>query len=213
MSNSGLLHRPCGEGETNIWERSLTNTVDIRTTADDLWRALTNGDQSVKYVGARVQSTWRPGDEIVYLSPDSSTRLAEGTLLEVEPKHRFVFECRLLMDPALAADRPHREAFEIEDLGDVCRCTATFDQYAVNSPALRFQGQGSMQMCGSSLKSLLWRLAIRSSSAMARRPRAPVRVSHRRPRFRPDRQRVGTNSGLRGGENAQVHADSRGCRP
>ena|SRR5438105_1562106 len=63
-------------------EHSLANnTVYIRTTADELWRALTDGDQSVQYVGARVQSTWRSGDEIVYLSPDgTTTRLVEGTL-------------------------------------------------------------------------------------------------------------------------------------
>ena len=30
-----------------------------------------------------------------------------------------------------------------------------FDQYASDSPTFRFQAQGSMQMCGSSLKSLL----------------------------------------------------------
>jgi hypothetical protein len=144
-----------GEGEPNVSETILTNTVYIRTTADDLWRALTDGDLSVQYVGARVQSTWHPGDEIVYLSPDGRTRLVEGTLLEVEPRRRFVFVGRLLMDPALAADRPHRESFEIEDLGGICRCTAVFDEYASDSPTLRFQGLGSMQQCGSSLKSLL----------------------------------------------------------
>jgi uncharacterized protein YndB with AHSA1/START domain len=137
-------------------ERILTNTVYIRTTADELWDALTNGDLSVEYVGGRVQSTWREGDGIVYLSPDGSARLVEGRLLEVVPKHRFVFEGRLLMDPLLAADAPHREAFEIEDVGGgVCRCTAIFDQYAADSPTLRFQDQGSMEMCGSWLKSLL----------------------------------------------------------
>ncbi len=139
----------------NMSDRTLTNTVYIRTTADELWHALTDGDQSVQYVGARVQSTWRPGDEIVYLSPDGSTRLVEGRLLEVEPKRRFVFECRLLLDPTLAADGLHRETFEIEELGETCRCTAIFDQYPAGSPAYHLQCQGSMQMCGSSLKSLL----------------------------------------------------------
>ena len=137
-------------------ETTLTNTVYIRTTLETLWRALTDGDLSVQYVGARVQSTWRPGEEIVYLTPDGASRVVAGTLLEVVANSRFVFEGKLLMDGALAADRPHREQFEIEDLGGgICRCTAIFDQYAPGSPTLRFQGQGSMQMCGSSLKSLL----------------------------------------------------------
>lgn len=139
-----------------VCERTLTSTVYIRTTADALWQALTDGDQSVQYVGARVQSTWQPGDEIVYLSPDGSTRLVEGTLTEVTSRHRFAFQGRLLILPELAHDRPHREIFEIEALsGGLCRCTATFDQYAPDSPTRRFQNQGSMQLYGSSLKSLL----------------------------------------------------------
>jgi hypothetical protein len=136
-------------------DHSLTNTVYIRTTAEHLWRALTDGDLSVQYVGARVQSTWCPGDDITYWSPDGASRLVQGTLLEVAPGRRFVFEGRLLFSPELAADRPHRERFELEDLGGICRCTAVFDQYAPDSPTLRFQSQGNMQMCGSSLKSLL----------------------------------------------------------
>jgi uncharacterized protein YndB with AHSA1/START domain len=137
-------------------EDTLSNTVYIRTSAEDIWRALTDGDISVQYVGSRVQSSWQPGDEIVYLTPDGATRLVEGRLLEVEPQRRFVFEARLVFNPELAADHPHRESFELEDLGNgICRCTAVFDHYAPHSPTLRFQDRGSMQMCGSSLKSLL----------------------------------------------------------
>jgi hypothetical protein len=77
--------RPWEEGELSVSEHVLTNTVYIRTTAHDLWQAPTDGEQSVKYVGARVQ----------------------------------------------------------------------FHRYAPDSPTFRFQAQGSMQMCGSSLKSLL----------------------------------------------------------
>jgi hypothetical protein len=51
------------------------------------------------------------------LSPDGRARLVEGTLLEVVPKHGFVFEGRLVMDPLLAGDAPHLETFEIEDVG------------------------------------------------------------------------------------------------
>jgi len=135
---------------------TITNTVYIKTSAARLWKALTDGNESVQYVGARVQSTWRVGDRIQYLTPDGTRPLIEGKLLEVVPDTRFVFECRLLFDPVLAADGLHREMFEIEQVTeDICRCTATFDHYPPNSPAFHFQNQGSMQKCGSSLKSLL----------------------------------------------------------
>jgi uncharacterized protein YndB with AHSA1/START domain len=135
---------------------AITNTVYIKTSLARLWKALTDGDDSVQYVGGRVQSTWEVGDRIAYLTPDGKIPLVEGKLLEVVPNKRIVFECRLVFDPVLAADGLHREIFEIEQTTeDVCRCTATFDQYPANSPTYVFQNQGSMQKCGSSLKSLL----------------------------------------------------------
>jgi len=130
----------------------------IRASAADVWRALTDPDMTEQYLGgARVQSTWRPGDEIAYLAPDGVTRLLEGTLLEVVPNRRLVFECRLLWDPRFAAEKPHREAFEIEDFGDVSFLTATFDQYQPDSLSYAFacDSRGGMDLTGSSLKSLL----------------------------------------------------------
>lgn len=134
---------------------TLTNTIYIRTTAAQLWQALTDPDITGKYTsGARVQSSWRPGDAIIYLAPDGATRLIEGTLLAVEPGQRLAFECRLLFNIALAGDRPHRETFAIEEMGEICKLTATFDRYAPDSPAYRVAAQG-MPRTGSALKSLL----------------------------------------------------------
>jgi hypothetical protein len=81
-------------------EATLSNTVFIRTSAEDLWRALTDGDIAVQYVGSRVQSSWQPGDEIVYLSPDGATRLVEGRLLEVEPRRRGLCRAPHLTRPS-----------------------------------------------------------------------------------------------------------------
>jgi len=130
----------------------------IRASATDVWRALTDPDMTEQYLGgARIQSTWRPGDEITYLAPDGVTRLLEGKLLEVIPNRRLVFECKLLFDPRFAAEKPHRETFEIEDLGNVCLLTATFDQYQPDSLSYAFacDSRGGMDLTGSSLKSLL----------------------------------------------------------
>ena len=130
----------------------------IRASAADVWRALTDPDLTEQYLGgARVQSTWRAGDGITYLAPDGVTCLVEGRLLEVVPNRRLVFECRLLWDPRFAAEKPHRETFEIEDFGDVCYLEATFDQYEADSLsyASACDSRGGMDLTGSSLKSLL----------------------------------------------------------
>lgn len=68
-------------------DMTVTREEYIRASADQVWQALTDPTVTAQYVfgGARVQSTWRPGDDIIYLSPDGSTRLLEGMLLEVEP--------------------------------------------------------------------------------------------------------------------------------
>ena len=129
----------------------------IRASASEIWRALTDPEMSQQYLGARVHSTWLPGDEIGYYSPDGSMKLTEGTIVEALPNRRLVFMARHLFDPAFAAEKPHRETFEIEEFGEVCRLTAIFDQYEPNSASYGFacDTRGGMEFTGSSIKSLL----------------------------------------------------------
>jgi len=154
MDTLSMRDHPISIRRPIMSELKLFREEYIRSSADQVWQALTDPEVTAKYVGggARVQSTWRPGDEIVHLAPDGATRVLEGTLLEVEPRRRLVLECRLLWAPELAADSPHRETFEIEEMGEICKLTATFDRYTPGSPAYQSCG---MAMTGSSLKSLL----------------------------------------------------------
>jgi hypothetical protein len=99
-----------------------------------------------------VESTWRPGDEVVYLAPDSDVRLLEGRLIDVEPHRRLSLRCRWLFSPEQAADKPHRETFELEALGRVTRLTATFDEYENGSASYH---ACDMDRTGDSLKTLL----------------------------------------------------------
>jgi uncharacterized protein YndB with AHSA1/START domain len=133
-------------------ETMKTRTAYINAPVDQVWRALTDPELTVQYVGGRVQSTWRPGDEVVYLAPDSDARLLEGHIIEIEPLRRLRLRSRWLFAPELAADKPHRETFELEALGNVTRLTATFDEYE--------EGSASYYACdmartGDSLKTLL----------------------------------------------------------
>jgi uncharacterized protein YndB with AHSA1/START domain len=133
-------------------ELTLTRTAYIKAPAAEVWRALTDPQLTVQYVGGRVQSTWRPGDEVAYLAPDSDEKLLLGRLLEVEPNRRLVLECRWLFTPELAADKPHREVFELEPMGEITRLTATFDGYEPGSPAYL---ACDMARTGENLKSVL----------------------------------------------------------
>jgi uncharacterized protein YndB with AHSA1/START domain len=137
--------------------QEVTGTVKSRTAyinapAEQVWRALTDPDLTVQYVGARVRSTWRPGDHITYMAPDSDQKTFEGRLIEVEPNRKLVLECRWLFTPELAADQPHRETFELEPVGEVTRLTATFAYQRDDSPT---KAACDMARTGDNLKSLL----------------------------------------------------------
>ena len=130
-----------------------TRTAYIHAPVEEVWRALTDPRLTVQYVGGRVQSTWQPGDEVVYLAPDSDVRLFEGHLLEVEPMRKLVLRCRWLFAPELAADKPHREVFALEAMGPVTRLTATFDEYEDDDSPTYIACD--LARTGDSLKSLL----------------------------------------------------------
>ena len=66
-------------------QTTKARTAYINAPLEEVWRALSDPDVTVQYVGARVQSTWRPGDEVLYLAPDSDARLLEGQIIEVDP--------------------------------------------------------------------------------------------------------------------------------
>ena len=65
---------------------------------------------------------------------------------------KLVQRCRWLFAPELAADKPHREVFELEAMGPITRLTATFDEYEDESPSYL---ACDMARTGDSLKSLL----------------------------------------------------------
>jgi uncharacterized protein YndB with AHSA1/START domain len=128
-----------------------SRTAYIKAPADQVWRALTDPALTIQYVGGRVQSTWRPGDQIAYLAPDGDEKTLEGQLIEVEPNRKLVLECRWLFTPELAADQPHVETFEIEPMGEATKLTATFT-YEPDSPTY---AACDMARTGDNLKSLL----------------------------------------------------------
>jgi len=126
--------------------------VLIRTTAEKLWRALTDPDETAKYFyGSRVETTWRPGDRIEYRMPDGSIAI-EGTLIEVVPNRMFSQMWRALWDENIRKDPPHKVTWEITPMKDGCKLTVTHED--PGPEALKQIGGGLVHIVGG-LKALL----------------------------------------------------------
>jgi uncharacterized protein YndB with AHSA1/START domain len=103
----------------NIYE------VEIATTPERLWRALTDPDETRKYwYGALSVSDWKVGSRWVSQSEDGEVYL-DGEILEIDPPRRLVHTFHVVHDAAPAAEAPSRIEFDITPLGDRCRLTVT----------------------------------------------------------------------------------------
>jgi uncharacterized protein YndB with AHSA1/START domain len=89
-------------------------SVYIKASPERIWRAITDGDETVRYYfGTRVSSTWEVGAPITYLYADGSVA-ADGSVLEIEPGRRVVMSFHPRWDAAIEADGPIRMTWAIE---------------------------------------------------------------------------------------------------
>ena len=89
-------------------------SVYIKASPDRVWRAITDGDETVRYYyGTRVTSDWSAGSPLTYAYPDGSTA-ADGKVLEIEPGRRVVMSFHPRWDPGVEADGPVRMTWEVE---------------------------------------------------------------------------------------------------
>ena len=100
-------------------------SVFIRTTPEALWRAITDGDETVQYYyGTRVASTWLPGAPLTYLYPDGSVA-ADGQVIEVDPPKRLRMLFHPRWDPAIEAEGPADIEWLLEPAGAATKLTVT----------------------------------------------------------------------------------------
>lgn len=104
------------ETSTQVFE------VYIRTTAEKLWQAITDGSITDKYYfGTRVESDLKPGSGFNYLTPDGNVMVG-GKVIECDPPKKLV----TTFSPSWAmGDNPNypetRVTYEIEPTGGVCK--------------------------------------------------------------------------------------------
>ncbi|MGH7762027.1 MAG: SRPBCC domain-containing protein [Candidatus Dormibacteraceae bacterium] len=128
----------------------------IRASADEVWRGITDGKQTAQYFyGSPVKSSLKAGGEFLYMTPDGSGKMAEGTIAAIEPKRRLVLEnYRLLYHPGVAEDKPSRESWEVTAMGAMCKVVVVHDQLTPDGPTYKDVSSG-IPLIVSSLKSLL----------------------------------------------------------
>lgn len=126
----------------------------IRTTADKLWKAMTDGELTQQYFfGSYVSSEWKAGSAFLYSGGKGGPAMVEGKVLEIDPRHRLVNTWVIKYDPTLA-DEESRVTYVIEPRGENVKLTLTHDftRAPRTEKSLEKDGWGVVL---SSLKSLL----------------------------------------------------------
>lgn len=141
-------------------EKSMTKRPDhifqvfIRTTPEQLWQALIDGDITQQYYfGSRVDSTWKAGATYRYPNPNGGV-FVEGKVLEVDPPRRLVTSFRPLWQVGGENAPSSTVTWEIEPVGAVCKLTLTHAGLEPDSPLTQGIIEGWGQIL-SGLKTLL----------------------------------------------------------
>jgi uncharacterized protein YndB with AHSA1/START domain/DNA-binding transcriptional ArsR family regulator len=133
----------------------FVHEVYIRTSAERLWQALTDPAMTERYYyGGRVScAAWQAGERYAYLGADD-VELIVGEVVDADPPRRLVMTFSAQWDPALAADRPSRLAFEITPMGATCKLRVVHDSFDAETATYR-DVRGGWPWIVSGLKSLL----------------------------------------------------------
>jgi DNA-binding transcriptional ArsR family regulator/uncharacterized protein YndB with AHSA1/START domain len=119
---------------------SFVYTTYIRTTPEQLWRALTEPAFTERYWSTALRTDWQPGSTMTWAMRDLTIDDPEQVVIESEPGrrlsytwHSFTPEWADSMDltdatrDQLATDPRSKVTFEIEPLGDQVKLTVIHD--------------------------------------------------------------------------------------
>jgi uncharacterized protein YndB with AHSA1/START domain len=132
---------------------SFVYVTYIRTSPEELWRALTDGEFTRQYwFGRRVESAWTVGAPVTFWFDGKVGD--SGEVLECEPPRRLSYSFHVEFVEELRSERPSRVTFEIEQLGAQVKLTLTHDEFEPGSKVLAGVSTG-WPVILASLKSLL----------------------------------------------------------
>jgi uncharacterized protein YndB with AHSA1/START domain/DNA-binding transcriptional ArsR family regulator len=129
--------------------------VYIRTTPEQLWRAITSPEYTRRYFyGGVYEASWQAGTPYRTRLQDGSVPF-EGELLEVEPPCRLVYTFHYVGDDDTRPEQPSRVTWEIAPAGEMCRLTVVHDGFAPGELKTYARVGGGWPYILSSLKSVL----------------------------------------------------------
>ncbi len=100
-------------------------SVYIQADAARVWRAITDGDETIRYYyGTRVASDWAAGSPVRYTYPDGSVA-ADGEVLECDPPSRLVMTFHARWDPEIEAAGPVTMTWALEPQGPTTKLVVT----------------------------------------------------------------------------------------
>jgi uncharacterized protein YndB with AHSA1/START domain len=100
-------------------------SVFIQASPDRVWRAITDGDETVRYYyGTRFAATLEAGAPLSYAYPDGSIA-ADGTILVADPPRRLRMTFHAHWDPEIEAEGPVEMDWLLEPAGEATRLTVT----------------------------------------------------------------------------------------
>lgn len=100
-------------------------SIFINAPPDRVWRAITDGDDTVQYYyGTRVSSDWNVGSPIRYDYRDG-TVAADGEVIAADPPRRLEMTFHARWDPEIEAEGAVRQVWEIEPGERATKLTVT----------------------------------------------------------------------------------------
>jgi uncharacterized protein YndB with AHSA1/START domain len=129
--------------------------IFINATPEQVWEAITDPDFTRQFFyNGSVQSDFKPGASLTYIDQRDGSLQIEGIVVEADKPRRLVLDEKYVWDPDVAADPVHREVWEIEPLGKVCKLTVSFYEVALDCATMR-SILGGIPFIVSGLKTLL----------------------------------------------------------
>jgi uncharacterized protein YndB with AHSA1/START domain/DNA-binding transcriptional ArsR family regulator len=146
----GRYHRPRAQAladlkqaleETPMSETEFVYSTYIKTTPEQLWRALTEPAFTLRYWGEALHSDWKVGSKILWQAgPDGELEDLDQVVLDYEPHRRLSYTWHRFQprhaeffgwsDERLAElqkEGPSRVTFDIEPAGSKVKLTVTHD--------------------------------------------------------------------------------------
>jgi uncharacterized protein YndB with AHSA1/START domain/DNA-binding transcriptional ArsR family regulator len=153
--------------DTHMERPQFVYVTYIRTTPEELWRALTEPAFTRRYWGITFETDWKPGSEMRWERAGASQVDREQVVLESEPYRRLAYAWHAFtpewnlntgLDEAelakAAAEPRSRVTFEIEPQGELVKLTVVHENFEPGSIVLGLISTGWPRVL-SSLKTLL----------------------------------------------------------